>query len=58
MVRLLAVLAAITGLFGVLAATLLLVAGRVDADDYLRIFVWVWAAAVVVSVGCLGRRSA
>ena len=51
-------LAAVTGFFGVLAATLLLVAGRVDADDYLRIFLWVWEAAVVVSVGCLGRRSA
>ena len=56
--RLLAVLAAVTGFFGVLAATLLLVAGRVDADDYLRVFLWVWEAAVVVSVGCLGRRSA
>ena len=55
---LLAVLAAVTGFFGVLAAALLLVAGKVDADDYLRIFVWVWAVAVVASAGCLGRRSA
>ena len=56
-VRLLAVAAAVTGLFGLLAAALLLVAGRVDADDYLRVFVWVWAVAVAASLVCLGRRS-
>ena len=54
--RAVAVLAAVTGLFGLLAAALLLVAGRVDADDYLRVFLCGWAAAVVVSLGCLGGK--